>query len=412
MHLLSRIIVLILVLVSTSLPTQARAARGDVEAAALAASAEFKVPAPVLLALSYVLSRWDHHDGKPSFDNGYGLMNLQDNSAQDQLPRAAALLGRPKIELIARVDQNVRGAAALLREAYAASYPDDAQLLAAADLNRWYQPVVLFLATDKPAAMRNFGDAVFGALAAGARRTIGGQDIVLPKQGPLSPHRGTLESIPNDRMRADVYRAGRGYRAGPPVKFVSASRSAYHVQGGADSWLTANDYSSGRYRAVYPYDAVSAIGVVIHTCQSNSSTCQNELVSAAPPSKSAHYLVYSLNGHREQLVHREDTAFHCGECPSASFGNWNPVSIGIEHEGKTWEAGWYTSRMYAASAWLTAYACADFWFGCDRNHVVGHEEIQQGLPDPGPYWDWGWYMYCVGLRYDYIRWGIEFYDCW
>src|SRR4051794_40097984 len=42
------------------------------------ASAEYHVPQTVLLAVSYLQSRWDTHGGAPSVTGGYGPMHLTD----------------------------------------------------------------------------------------------------------------------------------------------------------------------------------------------------------------------------------------------------------------------------------------------------------------------------------------------
>src|SRR5262245_12656975 len=45
------------------------------------AAQEFGVPQNVLMAVSYLESRWDSHDGTPSTDGGYGPMHLTDATA-------------------------------------------------------------------------------------------------------------------------------------------------------------------------------------------------------------------------------------------------------------------------------------------------------------------------------------------
>src|SRR5688572_11057580 len=56
----------------------AQARSGALQPAFTAASGEFAVPESVLLAVSYNLSRWEHHDGRPSMSGGYGPMHLVD----------------------------------------------------------------------------------------------------------------------------------------------------------------------------------------------------------------------------------------------------------------------------------------------------------------------------------------------
>ncbi|MGZ0236348.1 N-acetylmuramoyl-L-alanine amidase, partial [Streptomyces sp. CPS1] len=48
------------------------------QSAFAAASTEYHVPQSVLLAVSYLQSRWDSHGGAPSVSGGYGPMHLTD----------------------------------------------------------------------------------------------------------------------------------------------------------------------------------------------------------------------------------------------------------------------------------------------------------------------------------------------
>ncbi|MET9070499.1 N-acetylmuramoyl-L-alanine amidase, partial [Streptosporangium sandarakinum] len=51
------------------------------QAAFARAALRYGVPESVLLAVSYLESRWDAHDGLPSVSAGYGPMHLVDPSA-------------------------------------------------------------------------------------------------------------------------------------------------------------------------------------------------------------------------------------------------------------------------------------------------------------------------------------------
>lgn len=390
--------------------TGAAVAATPLEAAIGSAEREYGVPQRVLLALSYVESLWDAHDAKPSFWNGYGPFHLQDNPNNDSLPAAAALLRLPVDAFKGSIPENARGAAALLREAYVQIYPNDAALTRAGELGRWYRPVAAYHRTDKLAAQRNHADTVFSALQRGASRVVNGQRIELPPTPSVVPDRGNLARVPSDQERAQYFKATREYQAslpgfkGPKL----ASPLMMNVQHGADSWFPLN---SPNYTPGFPFQMV---GVVIHTCQGDSVSCQSTLVNDSVPLAnrvSAHWLVYSGNGWREQFVHVEDRSWHCGFCPAAQpWGNWNNASVGIEHEGFVDNPAWYTPVMYKQSAWLTAFTCYYKFFGCDRNHVIGHDEVE-AHGDPGPNWDWNWYMLCVVERMDYLNIGVPPSQC-
>jgi hypothetical protein len=329
-------------------------------------------------------------------------MHLADNPRSDSLPAAAALLGLPAADLKTSLTENVRGAAALLRSSYGRAFPTDTA--PSTNAGRWYIPVSEFIRSENAPARRFFGDSVYTTLRNGVSRVVDGWRITLPPQADVAPQRGQLEIIPNDEMRVvELKRTGQSRSFTPQGKTGLASVSAYHAQAGADSWLYSPNYNAGRSYQLQT--------VVIHLCEAWSSPCQHELTTAGT-GKSAHWMVRSGDGWREQYVHREDRAWHCGFCPLYQpYGNYNEASVGVEHEGYSNSATWYTNIMYRQSAWLTAWTCYLYWFGCDRNHVVGHSEVQQGNSDPGVYWDWNYYMNCVYERYNNIAYGYPLNFC-
>ncbi len=354
------------------------AATSPLQAAIAAASREFGVPAPLLLAVSYAETRWVDHGAAPSFLLGYGPMHLQDSPENDGLRAAAALVGQPPDALKANLAQNVRGAAALLREGYVAAYPSDRGMALAHELGRWYLPVASYLRSDQPVAIRNYTDAVFARLERGAVERRGGQVITLQPSAGLRPDRGAYETVPNDWMKQL-----RGTAASLGGKLVAPARS--YAQAGADEWRATGNYTPGRTDTLRE--------IVIHVCGGGFEGCVSWLQN--PNSYvSAHYVV-SGGGYRVQLVHDQDTAWHAQ--------SHNPYSVGIEHAG-WYTDGWFPDSMYRNSAWIPAWRCYLFNFGaCDRWTILGHSELGQGKPDPGPAWDWARYITCVQERWNYIR---------
>ena len=129
---------------------------------------------------------------------------------------------------------------------------------------------------------------------------------------------------------------------------------------------------------------------------------------------SAHYLVRSRDGHIVKMVRETQDAWHAGH------GWFNRHSIGIEHEGfahRKRGGGYYTDRLYQASAQLTCAIAHRYHIPVDRKHIFGHENVPSDLAshtlcsdrrgnagacggvshhtDPGPYWDWHEYMHLV-----------------
>ncbi|MFG1955538.1 N-acetylmuramoyl-L-alanine amidase [Micromonospora sp. NPDC048830] len=105
---------------------------------------------------------------------------------------------------------------------------------------------------------------------------------------------------------------------------------------------------------------------------------------------SAHYTFRSSDGAVTQSVREKDIAWHAG--------NWtyNTQSIGIEHEGYVDNPAWYTDAMYRASATLTRNLANKYGIPKDRSHIIGHIEVPGAThTDPGPYWNWTYYMQLV-----------------
>ena len=130
--------------------------------------------------------------------------------------------------------------------------------------------------------------------------------------------------------------------------------------------------------------------VIIHTAQ---GTYEGTIAWFRNPNSnvSAHYVLRSQDGHSTQMVRHKDIAWHAG--------NWtyNTKSIGIEHEGWIEQNGWYTDAMYKKSAYITRSMISLFSVPYDRQHIIGHNEVPGAThTDPGPYWDWTYYMRLIG----------------
>ena len=112
-----------------------------------------------------------------------------------------------------------------------------------------------------------------------------------------------------------------------------------------------------------------------------------------------HYLVRSDDGHVDQALDVRNIAWHAGN-------RWfNTHSIGIEQEG--WASRgtrWFTDEMYRSTARLVRYLAHKYDIPLDRGHILGHDNVPadtgKGVAkmhtDPGPYWDWDYFMRLVG----------------
>jgi hypothetical protein len=158
-------------------------------------------------------------------------------------------------------------------------------------------------------------------------------------------------------------------------------------------WVPAapNNYVVGN-RGVGDIDTI-----IIHTTQSSTArstiewfqnNCQHG-PEKNPSCKgvSAHYLI-DQDGKVYQMVKEKDYAQHAGKM--------NTRSIGIEHVGWVNQPGWATDAMYQASAALVSYLADKYNIPKDRSHIIGHNEVLGTThSDPGPYWDWNYFMQLV-----------------
>lgn len=348
------LVLLLLACLSTALPSvnsQAQTAAHSLNQAFAAAAQEFGVPRDVLVAIAYAETRFDDHNGEPSIDNGYGLMHLVDNPTTQTLSRAARLLQLPPATLISDMTANIRGGAALL-DAYA-----DEQGLQGAQrqaLGAWYPIVARYSNASDPALARLYADDVYRLLNEGLRGVSNQGEVISVSGQPVTPQRGPYEQAGSIQIQSDDY---------APALWKAAARS---------------NYSDGRQNTPITH-------IIIHTTEGSYTSAIAWFQD--PASKvSAHYVIRSADGQITQMVREQDTAYHAG------YWDWNLRSIGIEHEAYASDPSWFTDAMYRASAALVRNIAAKYNIPLDRQHILGHSEIKSTKGDPGPHWDWDYYM--------------------
>ena len=151
----------------------------------------------------------------------------------------------------------------------------------------------------------------------------------------------------------------------PPITWIPAARSNYDV--GRSSGISA---------------------IVIHETDGSYISAINWFQN--PRSRvSSHYLVRAYGGGGIiQLVAEGDTAYHARAA--------NPWTIGIEHEFTARQGIWHTDAQYRSSALLVCAIARRYGIPLDRNHIVGHNELRgTDHSDPGPTWNWNYYMSLV-----------------
>ncbi|MGW4476658.1 N-acetylmuramoyl-L-alanine amidase [Nonomuraea sp. NPDC004354] len=392
-----------------------------------AAAKEYGVPESVLLGVSYLESRWDSHDGRPSVSGGYGPMHLVDAEAVPQ--EGHDHTGDPR-------GDDARPMR--IAPAHPPAHPGARSPTATRDA----------AAGDAAAGDSSSGDSAAGDSAAGDTAT---SDAAADQDAPTLQRAALLTGLPTETLRRDraanirggaALLADRQRRLGAPlsaeptawyqaiaayagpsfagevfevlregaerrtddgslVRLPAAPVPVFRTASAANTecpatlaceWMPAaykrfgkDDYGNhDRMRTERPIDYI-----VIHDTEGSYGGIPTLVKD--PKYVSWHYTIRSGDGHVAQHVATKDVAWHAG--------NWdvNTRSIGIEHEGFMARGGsWYTEAMYRSSARLVRYLANKYDVPLDRAHIIGHDNVPgasaSAIPgmhnDPGPYWDW------------------------
>ena len=404
---------------ATGRPTMSRAhatAAGHRMALMRAAAREFRVPAGLLLAISYNQTRWERRGDAPSIDGGYGLMDLTTGSfpaeygrgdparpspgsvaparARDILGAAASLLHVPAAALKISERQNIRAAAAVLAD-YARRL--NGGVLPAA-LGGWYGAVAEYSGATNAQAAGRYADDVYATLHRGASLTTAdGQVMKLAPAPGVRPDRAGLSRLGLAR--------GPAAAATTPVDCPSTLNCTFvpaaYAQDSSDPGNYGNYDSAGRPdQMLTPGGQTASMKInyiIIHDTEGSYdgtiSTFQNPASYV-----SANYVVRSSDGAVTEMVRPNDVSW--------GAGNWyiNMHAINIENEGFAAQGStWYTQAEYSSDAALVKYLAAKYGIPLDRQHILGHEDVPGPTDyytsiqhwDPGPFWNWNHFMALV-----------------
>ncbi|PLT29714.1 N-acetylmuramoyl-L-alanine amidase [Peribacillus deserti] len=363
------------------------------------AAQEFNVPESILLSVSYNLSRWEHHNGKPSTAGGYGIMHLTsvidhssakgDEETADvdfsdesfhTLEKAAKILNLSPEALKQDPVQNIRGAAALLAEyaeGTAGGLPENE--------SEWYGAVAKYSGSDDSAIALDFADQVYQTINQGeARETLDGQKVQLAAEH-FVPNKSTADSLKLKQTNKDP-------ETEAPNSLKTQFIPAFYQQ------LSSNPGNYTNYDvADRPNFGPDIRYIVLHDTEVGYDPTL--MLFARSYAASSHYVIRSSDGHITQMIKNKDVAWHAG--------NWyfNMHSIGLEHEGFALKgATWFTEQMYRMSASLVKYLAEQYDIPLDRAHIIGHDEVPGLAPlnqsrmhsDPATFWDWEHYMELLG----------------
>ncbi|MCC6337032.1 MAG: N-acetylmuramoyl-L-alanine amidase [Myxococcales bacterium] len=326
-----------------------------------AAGVEFNVPPALLKALSYSLTRYEMVDSEGDFEGAaptFGLMALSGQALTD----GARLANVTEEDAKREPSANVRAAAAWL-DAQA-----KAQGIERTQLTAWTGVIGAYANIEAPEARVSF---VKGEVYSALRLGVGKQTLDLEATGQqqaLEAEIGEYAEVTQALSRAPDY-------------------------GGA-VWRPSPNYST-RANGLRPQL------VVIHTCEGAYSGCWGWLSNTAAQA-SAHYVVNTTGTEVSQLVREADKAWHVAANYSCSLNssvkcnlngiNVNNFSVGIEHAGYASQASWNGGQI-DASARLTCDITKSWGIPRDRQHIVGHGQLQPyNRTDPGRNWPWSSYI--------------------
>jgi hypothetical protein len=324
------------------------------------AAADFRIPVEILKAIGYEASRWNHLEADTEKNENIGIMGLKARFPGDSLDRAAQLIGSSPEALRKNAVDNIRGAAALLRE-----IGDELQVPGhklKGDLGNWVEALALYSGISDRRLQFEYVSQVYYYINFGVDELVREGHIFI------------------SGMPVDFGREGLAARLGFDQRLRPLS-----VDYGPALWTPSPNFATGR---TVPIDTV-----VIHDTEGSYTGAINWFLNP-DSSVSAHYVIRSSDGQITQMVRNQDTAWHV-RC-------YNSRSIGIEHEGFAATGyQWYTDAMYKSSAALTRFLCN--LYGIPKEHttvapgIVGHADVSLSTgctthTDPGPYWDWNRYI--------------------
>lgn len=327
--------------------------KSTLEAEFESAARKYRVPVELLLAMGYYNTLWEmpppstssYRKGDSEGRGDYGIMQLTQNPLRDTLGEAAGLTGLSETRLKNDRSANIEGGAALLSDLVGKPEPKG--------LDGWQTALTRY--ADTPL----YASQVYGVLEDGASLTIStGERLELSPRNVEVPQVYTAQSANTDYPRA--------------VWHPAASRN----------YTNSNRETSYNIRKI-----------VIHVAEGSYSGTINWFGNRAAEA-SSHYVV-GRRGRVAQCVRDEDIAWHAG------WWKTNTRSIGIEHAGYTKYSGWFTDKMYHASARLSAWCCKKYEIPVDRKYIIGHYQVPgcsgpgggaNCHTDPGRYWNWTRYM--------------------
>ncbi|MDE3058273.1 MAG: Ig-like domain-containing protein [Bacteroidota bacterium] len=380
------------------------------------AAAEFHVPADVLRGIAFAETRWSQLKWAPGdtascmgMPHPYGIMSLWDNDFfGHSLREAAALIGKDPQVLKDDAYQNIRGAAALLRKLYDKNPLPDSTTTN--DIESWRNAIAAYSYVPQRDYAQKHALDIYTEISQGYHKYGIGWNARPVKLAPIRTAVGKIEQEEEAKRAAQLRKTGevQDQPDYPGAKWAQAYPGHWYTTGYPKDFVVIHDME-GYYEAVISYFQQSTTSASIFYCINGLQNGSDSHGHAENNPGDA------PRGEITQMVEEKYWAWHV-LC-------WNRYMFGIEHEGFVNDPAWYTDEMYRASAALTSYLCDKYGIPKDRNHIIGHQEWQngnwvnwinstynpylqsKGIPtfdptcnnhtDPGQYWNWTYYMSLV-----------------
>ncbi len=360
------------------------------------AAQEFAVPVGILMAISYNETHWQATAG-PSIDGGYGPMGLRTyvpvtvsgrdggavvSKAQAVYPldTAASLLGVSPEVLKVNNQQNIRGAAALLAD-YQRQQSHGQLSTNPAD---WYGAVAAFSGANDATVAASYADSVYTTMSTGASTTTPAGRIKL----------GASPIVPNKPLSTPSL----GHSTTPEQAAECPAQLNCRFIPAAYAQDDPNDPTNyGNYDPAHRPRDMKINYIFIHDTE---GSYESAIAHFQDPTSyvSSQYVVRSSDGAVTQMVANSDVSWGAYDWYDNMHG------INIENEGFAAQgASWFTPAMYQTNAALVRYLAQKYNIPLDRQHILGHDNAPVIRPanfvnqhwDPGPYWDWDYFMALV-----------------
>jgi hypothetical protein len=185
--------------------------------------------------------------------------------------------------------------------------------------------------------------------------------------------------------------------------FTASGARADYPQVSKQTPANPNTY----YPANRPLHVLPIDSIMIHDTETSYAGTVDAFTNPKATA-SVQYVVSGQNDSSDPAV----TQFVADKNWTHSVNNWwfNETSIGLEHIGfAAAPAGYFTQHLYQRSADLVGWIAWKYRIPLDRAHILGHDNIPNSIDnpsvqhwDPGPSWDWPYYMALVRAAYE--RW--------